>query len=65
MQLDFDFDNVVACACGRALVEHIEHYRGTCCMCILRRTIEGHRWDEDPEPKRAHLRRWLAQRGAA
>jgi hypothetical protein len=65
MQLDLDFAaEPRACECGRALVEHVEHYRGLCCMCILRRTSEGHVWSEDPEPKRAHLQRWLAQRGA-
>jgi hypothetical protein len=50
------------CACGRELLEHIEHYRRLCCMCVLAKTIAGHVWSEDPEPKRAHLQRWLEER---
>jgi hypothetical protein len=45
--------------CPRELVEHIEHYRRLCCMCINRLGMAGHVWNEDPDPKREHLRRWL------
>lgn len=53
------------CACGRELMEHIEHYRALCCMCILRACWGNpDRFShEDPEHKRAHLRAWLAERG--
>jgi hypothetical protein len=46
--------------CGDPLRESIEHYRALCCMCILAKTIGGHAWDEDPEPKRVHLQTWLS-----
>lgn len=58
-QLELDLEDVPACACGRPLVEHIEHYRKVCCMCILRSRIE---WNENPVPKLEHLRRWLRAR---
>lgn len=51
------------CDCGAELRSHIEDYRGLCDRCILRKTIGGHVWSEDPEAKRAHYFRWLQRRG--
>lgn len=52
------------CACGRPLVEHIEAYRQLCCFCILQRSRDNAEAfaHEDPEQKRRHYFRWLAER---
>lgn len=51
------------CECGRELIEHAEHYRGTCCMCINRMGMVGARFDtNDPAHGRRHLQSWLELR---
>jgi hypothetical protein len=51
------------CECGAVLVSSCNDRRGLCDRCILRRTIAGHQWKEDPEAARVHLRTWLERRG--
>lgn len=55
------FEGGPRCTCGAELVAHINHFRGLCDRCILQKTREGFRWNEDPDLKRASLMRWLAQ----
>ena len=50
------------CACGAQLRGAVNDRRGLCDLCILRRTIEGHEWTEDPDAAREHLARWLRAR---
>jgi hypothetical protein len=61
-QLDLFELHPPRCACGAELIGAVNDRRGLCDRCILRRTIEGHEWNEDPELARAHLAQWLAAR---
>lgn len=51
------------CVCGAELVSSVNDRRRLCDRCILRKTIDGHEWNEDPEESRAHLRAWLERHG--
>jgi len=52
------------CPCGGELVGAVNDRRGLCDPCILKKTNEGHKWHEDPEEAREHLREWLRRRRA-
>ena len=63
-QLAFDFPTAGGCTeCGGECRSAIEDYRCLCDRCILRATIEGQRWHEDPGPKRLHLVGWYRRHG--
>jgi hypothetical protein len=54
------------CDCGGELIEHIEHYAGTCGRCTNKMGMLGADFattaPNAPEYKRRHLQHWLQQR---
>ena len=54
------------CDCGAELLEHAEHYSGTCGRCTNRMGMVGARFEttapDAPDHKRRHLQEWLEAR---